>query len=268
MDGFPFRAPYASPLEPRTRLAPVRVHRGDRRRTVGLVDLGDAIAVWVRRGGAGDGARSAGEGQARPADGERRAGGGAGGLRLAAALSGGAFTRFDLQSSNNEFVEAHFRVGLQLRARWRGWAARAELYHVSSHLGDEYMVRTGERPHSTAREGVEVLLETSPLPGLVVYGGPGTTVRTKRNFVAASVRGGAAWEPRTIRWGPFRPYAAGEGFSWAELGWDPMLTAQAGVRFGHEHFRLALTASAGPSRAEQFFRTHETLWGVMFTLLH
>lgn len=270
MDGFPFRAPYASPLEPRTRLAPVRVHRGDRRRTVGLVDLGDAFAVWIRkgspRGSGGDG------GPVRDRAGRHGRSAGAprprGGLRLAAALSGGLFSRFDLQSSNNEFIEAHFRVGLQLRARWSGWAARAELYHVSSHLGDEYMVRTGERPVSTAREGVEILVETSPLPGLLVYGGPGTTVRTRRNFVAASVRGGAAWEPRTVRWGPFRPYAAGEAFSWAELGWDPMLTGQAGVRFGHEHFRVALTASSGPSRAEQFFRSHETLWGVMFTLLH
>jgi len=269
VDGFPFRAPYASSLEPRTRLAPVRIHRGDRRRTVALVDLGDAFAVWIRKGSPRDGAAPAGGGRGRAAgEVRRRRGGGARGFRLAAALSGGAFTRFDLQSSNNEFIEAHFRVGLQLRARWSGWAARAELYHVSSHLGDEYMVRTGERPVSTAREGIEVLVETSPLPGLLVYGGPGTIVRTKRNFVAASVRGGAAWEPRTIRWGPFRPYAAGEAFSWAELGWDPMLAAQAGVRFGHEHFRVALTAGAGPSRAEQFFRSRETLWGVMFTLLH
>ncbi|HKK09035.1 MAG TPA: DUF1207 domain-containing protein [Gemmatimonadota bacterium] len=189
-------------------------------------------------------------------------------LRLAIGLAGGAFARFDLQSRNNEFREAHFRVGLQLRATWHGLAARGDLYHVSSHLGDEYLVRTGALPHSTSREGVEILVQGSPLPGLVLYGGPGSILRSKRNFVAASVRVGAEWDPTVIRWGPFAPYAGAEAFSWAELGWSPILSGQVGVRFGEGRFRLGLDAGAGPSRAEQFWRQDETLLGVVFTLVH
>jgi hypothetical protein len=257
-DGFPFRPPLSSAIEPGTRLAPVRIHRGSEHRTVGLANFGDAFSVWLRRGAPSDsGAAASASGAAADRS-----------LRLAIGLAGGAFARFDLQSRNNEFREAHFRVGLQLRAGWRGLAARAELYHVSSHLGDEYMVRTGDLPHSTSREGVEILVQGSPLPGLVVYGGPGSIVRSKRNFVAASVRAGLEWEPARLHWGPFAPYAGVEAFSWAELGWDPILSGQAGVRFGGGEFRLGLEAGAGPSRAEQFWRQDETLWGVVFTLVH
>ncbi|MDP2480628.1 MAG: DUF1207 domain-containing protein [Candidatus Palauibacterales bacterium] len=257
-DGYPFRPPLASAIEPGTRLAPVRIHRGSEHRTVGLANFGDAFAVWLSRGSRDD------SGAARPvppSPPDRS-------LRLAIGLAGGAFARFDLQSRNNEFREAHFRVGLQLRAGWRGLAARAELYHVSSHLGDEYMVRTGALPHSTSREGVEILVQGSPLHGLILYGGPGSIVRSKRNFVAASVRAGFDWEPTGVRWGPFAPYAGVEAFSWAELGWDPILSGQAGVRFGGGRFRLGLDGGAGPSRAEQFWRQNETLLGVVFTLVH
>ncbi len=265
-DGYPFRPPLASAIEPGTRLAPVRIHRGSERRTVGLANFSDAFAVWLRRGSRDSDRQDPGitgtdSAPARPAATDRP-------LRLAIGLAGGAFARFDLQSRNNEFREAHFRVGLQLRAAWHGLAARGELYHVSSHLGDEYMVRTGVLPHSTSREGVEILVEGSPLPGVLVYGGPGSIIRSKRNFVAASVRVGAEWDPDHVHWGPFAPYAGAEAFSWAELGWDPVLAAQAGVRFGGGRFRLGLDAGSGPSRAEQFWRQDETLLGVVFTLVH
>jgi len=46
---FPFAPPLASPTEPRTRLAPVRIDRGSRERWVGLVDLGDNLPFWIRR---------------------------------------------------------------------------------------------------------------------------------------------------------------------------------------------------------------------------
>jgi hypothetical protein len=258
-DGFPFRPPLISAIEPATRLAPVRVHRASEARTVGLANFGDAFSVWLRRGSRADSTGPSGQRPRRPPTSD---------LRLAIGLAGGAFARFDLQSSNNEFREAHFRVGLQLRAGWRGLAARAELYHVSSHLGDEYMVRTGALPHSTSREGLEILVQGAPVKGLILYGGPGSILRSKRNFVAASLRAGIDWEPLDVRWGPFSPFAGAEAFSWAELGWDPILSGQAGVRFGHDRFRLALEAGEGPSRAEQFWRQDETLWGVVFTLVH
>lgn len=239
----PFPAPLASPLEPHTRLAPVHVSRGDRERWVALADLGEQIPFWIARGcGSGE-----------PA--------------LAAAVAGGAFSRFDLEGRGNELVEAHFRAGVRLRARLRGVEARLEAYHVSSHLGDEFLERTGRSPVSTSREGLELLVQAAPLPGLRLYGGPGLLVRSTRGLDPLSVRAGAEWRELPLRWGPFVPYVSVEAFGWEELGWDPLLAGEAGVSFGGGTFRLALTAGAGPSRAEQFFRdADETLWGLSFSV--
>jgi hypothetical protein len=234
---WPFPPPAVSPLEPRTRLAPVHVSRGERSRWVGLVDLGDRFPFWlVRRGGG-----------ASPA--------------LAASVTGGAFSRFDLESSQNDFIEVHYRVGLRLLGRLGGLDARLELFHVSSHLGDEFLRRTGREPVSTSREGLELLLSGRPADGLRVYGGPGLLVRSSRAFDAASLRGGLEWDP-AVHWGTFRPYVGIAAYAWEELSWEPTAAAEAGLRFGEGRYRLALTAGAGRSRAEQFLREEETLVGI------
>lgn len=242
-DRFPFAAPLASPLEPRTRVAPVHVSREDRQRWVGLVDLGDAFPFWIA---APDSAGHAG-------------------ARLAASLAGGVFSRFDLEGNGNEFIEAHYRVGVRLRAALGELEARAELYHVSSHLGDEFLVRTGREPISTSREGVELLVGGRPTGSLRLYGGPGLLLRSTEELDPASLRLGAEWLPDGPRWGPFRPYAAGELFTWQEVGWDPLLAAEAGLVFGAGRYRVGLVAGAGPSRAEQFLREDETLYGLSFS---
>lgn len=240
---YPFEPPLASPLEPRTRLAPVHVDRGTRERWVGLVDLGDAFPFWL----------------VRPDTAAR------GAPALAASLAGGAFTRFDLEGNGNEFVEAHFRVGLRLRAAMAGLEARAELYHVSSHLGDEYLVRTGREPISTSREGLELLLGGTILSSVRLYGGPGLLLRSTEDLDPGSLRAGAEWLPERPRWGPFRPYASAELFAWEEVGWEPLIAAEAGVAFGGGRYRTAFVVGSGPSRAEQFLREDETLYGLSFS---
>lgn len=250
-DGFPFQPPAASPLEPHTRLAAVRVDRGARGRWVALADLGERIPFWISRG-CGPVAEPS---PARP------------GLQLAGAVAAGVSSRFDLEGRGNELVEAHYRVGVRLRARLRGAAARLEAYHVSSHLGDEFVERTGRTPISTSREGLELLLQARPAPGLRVYGGPGVLVRSTRDLGAASLRGGAEWRGGGPDGDALVPYVSVEAFSWQELGWDPMLAAEAGVALGGGRFRLAAVAGAGPSRAEQFLReARESLWGLSFSV--
>lgn len=253
----PFPAPLASSVEPRTRLAPVHVERGDRSRWVGLVDFGEAFPFRLSGPPVRSDAASPGAGPGAVPEQPSP-------LHLLGEVAGGAFSRFDLQGHGNEFLEVHFRAGLRLRARYRGLEARLELYHVSSHLGDELLERTGRDPISTSREGVELLASARPVGGLRLYGGPGLVVRSTAGLDPGSLRAGAEWRPGTLRWGPFRPYASGEMFAWEEVGWQPTASAEAGLAFGRR-YRLALILGAGPSRAEQFLRQDEQLWGLSFS---
>ena len=235
--GYPFHTPVSSPLEPAHRLAVLHVSRASRDRWVASADLGDRLSFWIRR---------------RP-EGE---------LEVAGALAAGAFSRFDLESTDNEFIEIHFRVGFQLRARYRGVAARAEFYHVSSHLGDEFLLSSGREPIDVSREALELLLQAAPTPWLLLYGGGGLVVRSSDPVDRPSARAGVELtaRPRSRT----RLYLSAEAAGWAEQGWEPMLSAEAGVAMG-PHSRLGVLFGAGPSRAEQFFRETETLIGLGFS---
>lgn len=235
--GYPFRSLASSPLEPLHRFAVTHVSRGARDRWVALADLGDRLSFWIRR---------------RPND----------RLELAGALSAGAFSRFDLESTDNEFIEIHYRVGFQLRARYRGVAARAELYHSSSHLGDEFLLSSGREPIDVSREALELLLQTAPTPWLLIYGGGGVILRSPDPLRRPSARAGVELtsRPRSRA----RLYLSAEAAAWAEQDWEPMVSAEAGAALG-EHSRLGLLVGTGPSRAEQFFRETETVIGFGFS---
>lgn len=251
-NGHPFRTPAASTLEPVYRLAIVHTdlfefEAGDLPIPGGsalddgnmaIVELGDRFGFWIRRA-----PRS--------------------GFELAGAFHVGASSRFSLAGPNQDFLGIHYRAGFLLRARLGGIAARAELYHVSSHLGDEIHESSGRDPIETTREGLEVLLQAAPFRGAVLYGGPGVLLRS-REFENLSVRVGAEWEGG----GPeadVRPYFSGEGFLWAEHDWDPSLTLEAGAALGRIA-RIGVLFGTGPTRLEQFMGEGETLFGVSLSL--
>ena len=233
-DGHPFRTPVGSPLEPAHRLGFFRAARDSLRDGIGSADLGDRLSFWIRRDPDGP-------------------------VEFAGSIQGGAFSRFDLTGPDQTLIEVHYRIGVLLRARLGALAARAEIYHVSSHLGDEFLLDTGARPISTSREGLEVLVQGSPLPGLTVYGGPGVLLRTSRDFDPLSLRAGADWESSPAA--RARLYASLHLFGWAELGWEPALAGEVGAAIGRGA-RLGFVLGLGPSRAEQFFRESERLLGL------
>lgn len=236
-NGHPFRMPTVSPLESVYRLAPVHVTRGDRRLWVGLGELGDRWSFWLRE---------------RP---EEK-------LELSGTFHLKAASRFDLEQITNPFIEITYRVGGYLRARYGRVAARLELYHLSAHLGDEYLLQENVEPVGTSREGLDLLIQIAPVDGLILFGGPGYLVRSAPGFREASFRLGAEWEAPSDHWA--RLFAGVDALAWAEQDWDPQVAAEAGAALG-SNARLALLLGFGPSRAGQFLRDTETLVGLSFS---
>ncbi len=233
-NGHPFRTPSGSPLEPLHRLALLSARRDSLRDGIALADVGDRLGFWIRRDPGGK-------------------------VEYAGAIHGGAFSRFDLGGPDQALIEVHYRIGALLRARFGAVAARAELYHVSSHLGDEFLLDTGARPISTSREGLELMLQGSPASGLTVYGGPGVLLRATTDFEPLSLRAGAAWESAPGARARF--HASVDYFGWAELGWEPAIAAELGAGLARGT-RVGLLLGFGPSRAEQFLRQSERLIGL------
>src|SRR6266487_5886372 len=55
---------------------------------------------------------------------------------------GSIFAQFDLGTPSNDLINADYIIGLPLTFRRSGFSARLKIYHQSSHLGDEYLLRS------------------------------------------------------------------------------------------------------------------------------
>ena len=86
-------------------------------------------------------------------------------------IDGMAYSRFILGGGVNEFQTVDFLVGLPLLVRNGKFSARAAVSHESSHLGDDYIRRTGDQGFRYSNEGISLVLSYDVAPWARVYGG-------------------------------------------------------------------------------------------------
>lgn len=82
-----------------------------------------------------------------------------------------AYSRFIVGGSVNQFETVDFFANLPLAVRHGIWSARGMLYHESSHLGDDYIRRTGDRGFRYSVEGLQLHFSAEPFPWLRAYAG-------------------------------------------------------------------------------------------------
>jgi hypothetical protein len=58
------------------------------------------------------------------------------------SLAGSVFAQFDLGASSFDLINADYILALPLTLRRSGFSARLRVYHQSSHLGDEFLLRS------------------------------------------------------------------------------------------------------------------------------
>jgi hypothetical protein len=113
---------------------------------------------------------------------------------------GSIFAQFDLGADSNDLINADYLIGIPLTFRRRGFSARFKLYHQSSHLGDEYLLRADEiERENLSFESVEVLL-SQELGWFRAYaGGEWTLRRQPDTLVARLLHGGVEIRPSRAR---------------------------------------------------------------------
>ena len=193
------------------------------------------------------------------------------------SLAAGVFAQFDLGSESYDLVNADYVVGLPITMR-KGWfSTRLRIYHQSSHLGDEYLLR--EPPDRQDREdlsfeALEWLLSSDAGP-LRLYGGGEMLFRREpedlERFVA---HGGAEFRPlaRVLPLGSlggFRFLAALDVKSSEEHDWEPAISTRAGLEYDRagadvtaRRWGIFAEFYTGPSPYGQFFREKVRLIGV------
>jgi hypothetical protein len=117
------------------------------------------------------------------------------GPELTLGFEVGVFSRFFMESAQKDLIGVDFRVGAPLSARYRGWAARFTLRHVSSHLGDDFVNRFDPPPGQTTRDGVELLVARRLASGLRVYVGGEWNFHRNTGVERTAARAGIEWNP-------------------------------------------------------------------------
>ncbi len=116
-------------------------------RHVGAATFGESIALYRTRGAAG----------------------GLGEIGFQA----GVFSIFDLSAPSSDLVNTDFFVALQGSYRANGLSTIFRIFHQSSHLGDEFLLRNRIDRINLSFEGVDVKLSYRPFDWLRFYGGGG-----------------------------------------------------------------------------------------------
>jgi len=71
---------------------------------------------------------------------------------------GAIFAQFDLDAPSNDLINADYIIGVPLTFRRSGFSILARIYHQSSHLGDEFLLRTSEiQRENLSFESLELL---------------------------------------------------------------------------------------------------------------
>lgn len=220
---------------------------------VGAVGIGDRIGLGRWNG-------------ARPND----------GVQL--SLEAGVFAQFDLSASSFDLLNADYVIGLPLTFRRGAFSGRARIYHQSSHLGDEFLLR----PDDPEQERENLSFEASELilsvdwGALRLYGGGEYLVNRSPASLAKVVgHGGVELRPNVALFnvGPLatvRPVAMADVKLADDQSDRPATSVMAGFDIARRRdsdatgrrWMIVAHLYTGPSPYGQFYRDDIRYYGV------
>ena len=191
--------------------------------------------------------------------------------QMEVGLQAGVFSIFDLASDSHDLVNADYLVAIPLSIKKNNFSAMAKVFHQSSHLGDEFVLRddSGERINFSY-EGVDTLLSYNFPFGFRLYGGGGYLFdRTPSELDPWIAQGGVEFTSPTA-WmdGALRPIAAVDIQSREATDWDTDVSVRMGVQLENPDFlsrklKIMLEYYKGSSPNGQFYiRDEEEYFGI------
>jgi hypothetical protein len=183
--------------------------------------------------------------------------GGAWELGLQAAV----FSLFDLDAPSVDLANADYIIGVPVSYRRGDLSALVRIFHQSSHLGDEFLVRNRVERVNLSFEAADLRLSYDVADWLRVYGGGGYLVRRDPSDLAPwfTQAGVEFRSTRTFLGDALRPLAAVDIQNREQNGWSPDISIRAGIQFEKvpifdRRFQLLLEYFSGHSPNGQFFR--------------
>jgi hypothetical protein len=190
-------------------------------------------------------------------------------------IEGMAYSRFHLKGAVNEFETVDFFVNLPLEMRRGPFSAKVVLFHESSHLGDDYIRRTGSTGFRYSIEGFQAFASYDVHPLVRVYGGALAMIRAIPSQQAGEFQAGFELRSRRRPWIPVKDhdswyYLAQDVQSKGRAAWNISSNTEIGIRFGMDRLfssaRVFGSYYGGKSEFGQFFFFNESFFscGISF----
>ena len=151
-------------------------------------------------------------------------------------LQAGVFSDFNMDAPSTELLNSDFIGSFYSSVRSGQFSAFGRIYHQSSHLGDEFLLRkidTKFERVNLSYEGVDLKLSYEIPFGLRVYGGGGGLFRSEPSDldVWSAQYGTEFRSPWRIEAYSIRPIAGIDCKNYEENNWNTDVSARAGVEF-------------------------------------
>ncbi|QSA97754.1 DUF1207 domain-containing protein [Methylococcus sp. EFPC2] len=160
-----------------------------------------------------------------------------------AGIQAGVFSDFNLNASSSDLINTDFIAAAYSSARAGQFSAFGRIYHQSSHLGDEFLLR---RIHSKfervnlSYEGADLKLSYELPFGVRIYGGGGGLFhREPSNLRVWSAQYGIEFRsPWRLDFASLRPVIATDIKNYDENNWSTDISARAGVEFDNDTLQV------------------------------
>ena len=142
-------------------------------------------------------------------------------------LQAGVFAVFDLDAPSSDLVNADYLGGATLAYRLGAFSLIQRIFHQSSHLGDEYLLRTDTDRVNLSYEQADLRLSYDVLDVLRLYAGGGAILRRQPSDLDRWSSQYGAEIDLPVGW-PLRPVAAVDVQHREETDWNTDLSVRAG----------------------------------------
>ncbi len=182
-------------------------------------------------------------------------------------LQGGVFSQFNLDAPSSDLVNSDFNVGFPVGYRWGRVSARLQVYHQSSHLGDEFLLRAAPRRVNLSFESLEGLVSVEGW-GMRVYGGGEYLLRREPEDLERGLLHGGIQSQELLELGEGGRLLGGIDLkSMEEHDWATQISLKVGValqgwRYPNREVRLFLEGFKGHSPYGQFYDDRVAFYGL------
>lgn len=184
-------------------------------------------------------------------------------------LQAGVFSDFNLGASSSDLINTDFIASVYSSMRTGQFSSFARIFHQSSHLGDEFLLRTQLERINLSYEGADLRFSYELPYGVRVYGGGGGIFHKHPSTIKPwLVQYGLEFRsPWRIDFAAMRPILAIDFKNHEQNNWNADISARAGFQFdNHQAFgrklQFMIEYFNGNSPTGQFYKEKAEYLGI------